>query len=328
MTRFTCMLLALATALACGNAQAQTAAADRWPNRPIRVIVPFPAGASADVVGRVLLQKLGQRLGQQLFIENKAGASGNIGADAIAKSPPDGYTIGIVTGSTHSVAQALGTNLPYDAIKDFAPVGMIGNAPYVLVVFPGLPVNDVKELIALAKKKPGALNYGSAGLASLAHLMSAQFASQAGIEIAHIPYKSSAQSVVDMIGGRLEIQFATIAPTLPNIRAGQVRALATTGKKRAAVLPDIPTVAEAAIPGYEASLWMAFVTPAGVPDHIVARLNKEIVAILQDRDTKEAIEAQGFELEPGPPEAVTQRITSEIEKWRAVIAKAGIHAEQ
>jgi tripartite-type tricarboxylate transporter receptor subunit TctC len=313
--------------LACGAAQAQTAAIDNWPNKPIRVIIPFPGGASSDVVGRLILAKLGQRLGQQLFVENKPGASGNIGADAIAKAASDGYTIGLVTGSTQAVAPSVTSNLPYDPLKDFKPVAMIGAAPYVLVVYPSLPVKSVAELIALAKQKPGELNYGSAGIASLAHLMSAQFAVLAGIDITHVPYKSSAQSVIDMLGGRLEMQFATIAPVLPNIRAGQLRALATTGSRRVPALPDVPTVAEAGIPDYEASLWMAFVAPAGVPDRIVARLNKEINTILDEPEAKGLIEQQGFEPEPGPPDAVTERVRSEIAKWKLVVAKAGIHAD-
>jgi tripartite-type tricarboxylate transporter receptor subunit TctC len=333
MKRIGPMLLMLLSVIAGGGsaassaAQAQTAAIDNWPNKPIRVIIPFPGGASSDVVGRLILAKLGQRLGQQLFVENKPGASGNIGADAIAKAASDGYTIGLVTGSTQAVAPSVTSNLPYDPLKDFKPVAMIGAAPYVLVVYPSLPVKSVAELIALAKQKPGELNYGSAGIASLAHLMSAQFAVLAGIDITHVPYKSSAQSVIDMLGGRLEMQFATIAPVLPNIRAGQLRPLATTGSRRVPALPDVPTVAEAGIPDYEASLWMAFVAPAGVPDRIVARLNKEINAILDEPEAKGLIEQQGFEPEPGPPDAVTERVRSEIAKWKLVVAKAGIHAD-
>jgi tripartite-type tricarboxylate transporter receptor subunit TctC len=305
-----------------GAAQAQN-----WPDKPVRVIVPFPAGASSDVVGRILLQKVGTRLGQQFVIENRAGASGNIGADAIAKAAPDGYTLGIVTGSTQSVAPSLNAKLPYDPIKDFTPVTLIGDSPYVLVVHPGLPAKSVGELIALAKAKPGSLNYGSAGLASLAHLASTLFANLAGVDITHVPYKSSAQSVVDMIGGRLEMQFATIAPVLSNITAGQLRPLATTGRKRVAALPEIPTMAEAGVPGYEASLWMAFVMPAGVPEPIVTRLNAELNAVMKEPETIAAMQAQGFEPDPSTPQAVIERTTSEIVKWKDVITKANIKVE-
>ena len=289
--------------------------------------VPFPAGSSTDIIARIIAQKLGQRVGQQIVIENRAGASGNIGADAIAKAAPNGYTIGIATASTHAVAASLSANLPYDPIRDFAPVSMIGSQPYVLVLYPGLPAHSLAELIALAKAKPGTLNYGSAGVASLAHLATALFASMAGVNLTHVPYKSSAQSVTDMITGRLDMQFATIAPTLPNINAGQLRALVTSGKRRVAALPDVPTVAESGIGGYEAALWVSFVAPPATSSGILARLNREVNEILNSAEGKEALVAQGMEPEPGPPEAVTGRIRTDIEKWRGVVAKAGIRAE-
>jgi tripartite-type tricarboxylate transporter receptor subunit TctC len=298
-----------------------------WLERPIRLVVPFPAGASTDVVARIIAQKLAQRLGQQIVIENRAGASGNIGVDTVAKAAPDGSTIGIATASTQAVAPSLGVKLPYDPLKDFTPVAMLGSQPYVLVVYPGLPAQNIAELIALAKAKPGALNYGSAGVASLAHLATALFASMAGVSLTHVPYKSSSQSMTDMITGRLDMQFATIAPSLPNIRAGQLRALATSGKTRASVLPETPTVAESGIAGYEAALWVSLVLPAGTPPGIVARLNREVNEILNSAEGKEALIAQGMEPEPGPPEAVTQRIRSDTDKWSDVVAKAGIRAE-
>jgi len=290
-------------------------------------VVPFPAGSSTDIVARIIAQKLGQRLGQQIVVENRAGASGNIGVDAVAKAAPDGYTIGIATASTQAVAVSLGINLPYDPVKDFAPVAMIGSQPYVLVLYPGLPAQDMAQLIALAKAKPGALNYGSAGVASLAHLATALFASMAGVNMTHVPYKSSAQSMTDMITGRLDMQFATIAPSLPNIRAGQLRALVTSGKTRVAVLPEVPTVAESGLAGYEAALWVALVAPPGTPPAIIARLNREVNDILETAEGKEAMIAQGMAPEPGTPEAVTERTRTDIEKWRGVVAKAGIRAE-
>ncbi len=324
MIRLPAMILA--SMLAAGAAVAQTGDAG-WPDRPIRLIVPFPAGSSTDIISRILAQRLGARLGQQIVVDNRVGASGNLGADALAKAAPDGATIGIATASTHAVALSLSANLPYDPIKDFAPVAMIGSAPYVLVVYPGLPVNDLKDLIALAKAKPGALNYGSAGVASLAHLATALFAAMAGIKITHVPYKSSSQSVTDMITGRLDMQFATIAPSLPNIRAGQLRALVTSGKTRAAALPEVPTVAESGLAGYEAALWIAFVMPAATRPAIVARLNRETNGILSSADAREALVAQGVEPEPGPPAALTERIRTDIEKWRGVVAKAGIRPD-
>ena len=318
--------IALASAMIAGAAMAQAPDAG-WPERPIRLVVPFPAGSSTDIIARIIAQKLGHRVGQQIVIENRAGASGNIGADAVAKAAPDGYTIGIATASTHAVAASLSANLPYDPIRDFAPVSMIGSQPYVLVLYPGLPVKNLAELIALAKAKPGTLNYGSAGVASLAHLATALLASMAGVTLTHVPYKSSAQSVTDMMTGRLDMQFATIAPTLPNIQAGQLRALVTSGRTRVAALPEVPTVAESGIAGYEAALWVSFVAPPATPAAIVARLNREVNEILSSAEGKEALVAQGMEAQPGPPDAVTERIRTDIEKWRAVVTKAGIRAE-
>jgi tripartite-type tricarboxylate transporter receptor subunit TctC len=318
--------VAFACMMAAGAALAQTGDA-AWPDRPLTLIVPFPAGSSTDIVGRILAQRLGARLGQQVVIDNRAGASGNIGADAVAKAAPDGYTLGIATASTHALAASLSANLPYDPIKDFTPVGIIGGQPYVLVIYPGLPAKNLAELIALAKTKPGALNYGSAGVASLAHLAAALFASQAGVSLTHVPYKSSAQSVTDMMTGRLEMQFATIAPTLSTIRDGKLRALVTTGAQRSAVLPEIPTVAESGLPGYEAVLWMALVMPPGTPAAIVTRLNRELNEVLKSPETREALIAQGVEPEPGPPDALTQRIRTDIDKWRNVVAKSGVKRE-
>ena len=317
----------LAAALLAASAAVAQASDTEWPQRPIRLIVPFPAGASTDIIARIVGQKLSQGLGQQIVIENRAGASGNIGADAIAKAAPDGYTIGLATASTHAVAASLNPNLPYDPIKDFAPVAMLGSQPYVLVVHPALPARNLAELIALAKAKPGTLNYGSAGVASVAHLATALFASMAGIDITHVPYKSSAQSVTDMITGRLDMQFATIAPSLPNIQAGQLRALATSGKTRVAVLPQVPTVAEAGIAGYEAALWVAVVAPAATPMTIIARLNRMVNEILNSTDGTEALIAQGMTAEAGAPDTVTQRIRDDIAKWRDVAVKAGIRPE-
>jgi tripartite-type tricarboxylate transporter receptor subunit TctC len=291
------------------------------------LVVPFPAGSSTDIIARIVAQKLSHRLGQQVVIENRAGASGNIGADAVAKAAPDGYTMGIATTSTHAVAASLSTSLPYDPIKDFAPVAMIGSQPYVLVLQPALPARNLAEFIALAKAKPGTLNYGSAGVASLAHLATALFASMAGVNIVHVPYKSSSQSMTDMITGRLDMQFATIAPSLPNIRAGQLRALATSGKTRVAALPELPTVAEAGLAGYEAALWVSLVMPSATPPTMIARLNREVNDILKSTEGTEALVAQGMVAEPGPPEALTERIRGDLEKWRGVAVKAGIRAE-
>jgi tripartite-type tricarboxylate transporter receptor subunit TctC len=318
------VLAFIASTVAAGVACAQ---GDAWPSKPIRLIAPFPPASTADAISRVLGQKLSQRLGRQFIVDNRAGASGNIGADSIARAAPDGYTVGVVTSSTHAVAVSLNSKLPYDPIKDFTPITMMATSPYVLVLYPGVPAKNIQELIALAKSKPGALNYGSAGPASLAHLAGALFATLSDIQLTHVPYKSTAQSVVDLISGRLEMQFATIAPSLANIRAGQLRALAVTGKTRADALPDVPTMAEAGVPGYEATLWFALVAPAGLPASIATRLNREAVDILNSADMKETLEQQGVVPEPGTPESLTEQIRRDIVKWKDVIQKAGINPE-
>ena len=322
MIRLVALLLAIIAAPA-----APALAQSDLPDRPMRLIVPFPAGSATDTVSRILMQKLGSRLGQQIVVENRPGASGSIGIDMIAKAAPDGATMGLITASTHGVAPALGNKLPYDPIKDFKPIAMVGAAPYVLVMYPGVPANTVAELVALAKTKPGKLNYGSAGLASVAHLAAALFASETGIELTHVPYKSSAQSSIDMITGRLDMQFATVAPTLQNIRDGKLRALATTGRKRVFVLPDVPTMIESGVKDYDVALWFGYVAPAGTPDAIVARLNRDMTAILSDPETAETLRQQGFEPEPGPPEMLSARIRSETEMWRGLVAKTGIKPE-
>jgi tripartite-type tricarboxylate transporter receptor subunit TctC len=322
MIRLVALLLAIITAPA-----APALAQSDLPDRPMRLIVPFPAGSATDTVSRILMQKLGSRLGQQIVVENRPGASGSIGIEMIAKAAPDGATMGLITASTHGVAPALGNKLPYDPINDFKPIAMVGAAPYVLVMYPGVPANTVAELVALAKTKPGKLNYGSAGLASVAHLAAALFGSETGIELTHVPYKSSAQSSIDMITGRLDMQFATVAPTLQNIRDGKLRALATTGRKRVFVLPDAPTMIESGVKDYDVALWFGYVAPAGTPDAIVARLNRDMAAILSNPETAEALRQQGFEPEPGPPETLSARIRSETEMWRGLVAKTGIKPE-
>jgi tripartite-type tricarboxylate transporter receptor subunit TctC len=322
MKRFGFALLAL---FAASPALAQSEA--NWPDRPVRIVVPFPAGSSTDIVSRLAAQKFSTKFGQQFVVENRAGASGNLGVDTVAKAAPDGYTIGLITASTHGVSPALGHKLPFDPINDFKPVSMIGGAPYVLVMYPGIPAKTIPELITEAKSKPGKLTYGSAGLASLAHLASALFTSQSGIEMTHIPYKSSAQSSIDIITGRLDMQFATVGPTLENIKDGKLRAVATTGAKRVSSLPNVPTMMEQGVKDYDVSLWMAYVAPAATPDSIVAKLNAAMTEILKDPDVVESLHKQGFDPEPGPAGNVTTRIKNEIERWRGLIAKTGIKPE-
>jgi tripartite-type tricarboxylate transporter receptor subunit TctC len=350
MTRLT---LALLTGLlATSMAQAQTSDA-RWPERPIRIIVPFTPGSSSDTVARLVAQKLSERLGQQLVVENRVGAGGSVGTEQVARADPDGYTLGLANTSTHAVAASMaalvseassqrgnstvrapGTRpepgssaraaINYDPVKDFAPVSMLGSSPFVLALSPGVAAQTVPELIALAKAKPRALNYASAGPATLAHLSGALFAKMAQVELTHVPYRGTAQSTLDLLEGRVEMQFGTIPPTLTHIRAGKLRALAVTGATRNATLPDVPTIAESGLPGYECSLWQAIVAPTGTPAAIIARLNREANAILNDPDVRAAFTKQGVEPEPGTAEALGARIRDDVKKWREVIVGAGI----
>jgi len=323
MNRFMIALLALG--LCAGTASAQTDA--NWPTKPIRFVVPFPAGSFADIALRILQHKLGARLGQQLVIDNRSGASGNIGADMLAKSPPDGYNFGVATNSTHGVSPALNPSMPYDAVKDFAMVSLIGDAPYVLITTPNLPVQSVQELIALAKSKPGALNYASAGPASLAHLAGALFEQMAGVDLTEVPYRSSAQSILDTTEGRIEMQFGTMGPVLPHIRAGKVKALAVTGLKRIDVLPDVPTLDESGLKGYDAVLWLAVVAPAGTPPAIVARMNRELKEVMAEPDVVELLKAQGIEAAASTPEELRALIARDIDKWRKLAKETGITME-
>jgi tripartite-type tricarboxylate transporter receptor subunit TctC len=316
------LLAWLTVLLAAGGTHAQSADT-RWPERPIRFIVPFTAGSSSDTVARLVAQKLGERLGQQLVVENRVGGGGSIGTAEVARADGDGYTLGLANTSTHAVAVSVAA-VSYDPVKDFAPVSMLGSSPFVLALYPGVPAQTVQDLIALAKAKPRSLTYASAGPATLAHLSGALFERLAKIELTHVPYRGTAQSTLDLLEGRVEMQFGTIPPTLTHIRAGKLRALAVTGAVRNAALPDVPTMAESDLPGYECTLWQAMVAPAATPPAIIARLNREVTAVLNDPEVRAAFAKNGVEPERGSPEALGARIRDDAKKWRDVIISAGI----
>jgi tripartite-type tricarboxylate transporter receptor subunit TctC len=316
-----CVCLIAVAMLSAPPATAQPA---NWPERPIRLIVPFTAGSSSDIVARIVAQKLGERLKAQLVVDNRVGASGNLGTEAVARAEPDGYTIGLANTSTHAVTASLSAKLGFDPVKDFAPVSLLGVSPFVLGAFPGLPAKTVAELIALAKARPRTLSYAHAGPATLAHLSGALFEKMSGIELINVPYRGTAQATLDVIEGRVDMQVGTIPPMLAHIRDGKIRALAVTGAARSSALPDVPTIAEAGLLGYESSLWQALVVPAGTPPAIIARLNREVTAILNDAEVREALAKQGVEAEPGTPEALGNRIRADLAKWRDVITSAGI----
>ena len=315
------LIAGAAVGAACGPACGQS----DWPARPIRLIVPFTAGSSSDIVARIVAQKLGERLKQQIFVENRVGASGNLGSEAVARAEPDGYTMGLANASTHAVAPSLSGRLGYDPVRDFAPVSMLGSSPFVLSVYPGLAAKSVAELIGLAKAKPRTLTYASAGPATLAHLAGALLEKMGQIEMVHVPYRGTAQAALDLMQGRVDMQFGTIPPSIGNIRDGRLRALGITGAIRNAALPDVPTIAESGLPGYEASLWQAYVMPAGTPPAVIAKANREVTAALNDAAVRAALMEQGVEPEPGPPQALGDRMRADVVKWHDVIVSAGIH---
>jgi tripartite-type tricarboxylate transporter receptor subunit TctC len=296
-----------------------------WPERPIHLIVPFPAGSSSDIVARIVAQGLSERLGQQLVVENRPGASGNLGTEAVAHAAADGYTLGLANTSTLTLSPSLMTKPAYDPVKDFVPISMIGASPFVLALYPDVPAKSVQELISLAKTKP--LTFASAGPATLANLAGVLFAKTAHIDLTPVSYRGSGQEILDVVAGRVDMAFATIPPTLPLIRDGKVRAIAVTGPQRSLTLADVPTVAESGLPGYESVLWQALYAPAGTPAPIVSRLNAEVNAILHDTTAVDALAKLGVEAKPGTAQQLANRISADLKKWHDVIVSAGIQPQ-
>jgi tripartite-type tricarboxylate transporter receptor subunit TctC len=296
-----------------------------YPAKPVRLVVPFVPGGPTDIQGRMLGEKLGQRLGQQVIIDNRGGAGGNIGMELTAKSPPDGYTIVIATVGTWAVNPYL-YQLPFDVIKDFAPVTQVSTSPGALIVHPSMPVKNVKELIALAKKRPGELNYGSSGVGGFGHICGELFGLMTGTKMTHIPYKSSAPSLTDLIAGNIQVLFNNLISTTPFVKTGRVRALATTGAKRSPALPDLPTLDEAGLKGYENSSWSAVAAPAGTPPAIISRLHKEFVEILKMPDIQKRHAEVGAEIIASTPEQFHAYLKSELAKFSKLVKAAGIKA--
>lgn len=321
------LFAALIAAIAAVSVGAQSAArAADWPTRPIHFIVPFPAGSSSDIVARIVAQALSERLGQTLVVENRPGASGEIASEYVAHAAPDGYTLGLINTS-FTLLPSLTATLTFDPIKSFAPVSMIGASPFILAAYPGLPAHTVQDVIALAKADPGKHTFAEAGPATLANLAGVLFTKMAGIQITPVSYRGSEQEVPDVIAGRVDMAFVTIPPTLPLIQQGQVRAIALTGAKRSPAIPDVPTIAESGLAGYEAVLWQAINAPAGTPAPILARLNAETNALLRDANTANALAGVGVEAEPSTPQQLADRIAADIRKWHEVIVSAGIKAQ-
>jgi tripartite-type tricarboxylate transporter receptor subunit TctC len=316
--RLYAVLQAAGLALALSTA----AAAQDYPAKPLRLIIPFPPGGSNDVVGRMIATHLGERLGKQVVVDNRSGAGGVIGTEIAANSPPDGYTL-LVISIAHSVNPWL-YRLNYDPLKSFTPVGILASGPNVLAVNPALPVNSVKELVALAKQKPGDIQYASAGVGSFQHLGGELFKLEAGVDMLHVPFKGGGPAMIDVIGGHTKLVFSSLVQTTPHIKSGKLKALATGGAKRSPVLPDVPTVKEAGVPTYEAVNWWGIVAPAGTPQPIIEKVHKELTAVQASPEVQKQFSSEGAEIVQMSPAEFGAFMEKEMKKWERVVKEGNI----
>lgn len=308
------------------DAWAQDKSAAAYPSRPIRIIVPFTPGAGTDIVGRAIAQALTEAWHQSLVVDNRPGAGGTIAGDLVAKANPDGYTLMLGNVSTLAIARSLYPKLPYDPLRDFAPITLITTSENVVVVHPSVRVSSVKELIARAKTNPGKLNYGSSGSGTTSHLGGAMFASMAGVEMTHVPYKGSGPMLTDLLAGQLQLAFSSVPTALPHIKTGRLRALAVTRLKRSATLPDLPTVHET-LRGFDISLWQGIVAPSGTPRALVAKLNQQIVKSLNMPDLRSKLSAQGLEPVGNSPEQFAAYVKAEADKWARIVKASGARTD-
>ena len=304
------------------SAFALAAHAQPFPNKPIRIIVPFGPGGFTDVAARILQKELAPAIGQPVIIENRPGAGSTIGTDAVAKAAPDGYTL-VMISTAHVISPHLYKQMPYDPIKDFAPVMRLAEGPYVLVVHPSLPVRDVKEFIALAKSKPGEIDYASSGNGSAQHLVGALFTNMADVKLNHVPYKGSNQAMQDVLGGQVKVSFVGVPNALPNLVNGKLKALGVSTAKRYAELPDVPTIAEAGVPGYDATIWLGLLAPKDTPREVVNKLNGDIRRILSSPEAKKLMASAGVDVATSSPEEFGRLMQSELERWGKVVKETG-----
>ncbi|MBK6469617.1 MAG: tripartite tricarboxylate transporter substrate binding protein [Betaproteobacteria bacterium] len=317
-----------ATVAAAAMSLPLTASAQAWPAKPVRMVIPFPAGGATDIIGRVIGQKLGAALGQQVVIDNKPGAGGTIGSDMVAKAPGDGYTILMATSSTHSIGPALNPKMPYDAFKDFAPVAHVANAPSVLVVGSSFPAATAQDLVKLLKANPGKYNFGSSGIGTYPHLAAEMFKWRAGgLFVVHIPYRGTGLVVTDLIAGQIAFLMDSIVSAQTHITSGRVRPLAVSGAKRSASLPNVPTFDEVGVKGMDFSNWFGVFAPAGTPPDIVARLNRELNTIVKDPEVVATLARSGAEVVGSTPAQFGKVIRDEHDAWKAVIQRAGIKSD-
>ena len=318
-------LLAIVLAIASGAAPS-TSTAQGYPNKAVRMVVPFPAGGSTDIVGRTVAQKLSEMWGQPVVVDNRPGGGTSIGTDAVAKAAPDGYTL-LVTPAPFTINPSLLAKLPYDALTDFAPITLINTTPLVLVVNPGVPAKSVKELIALAKARPGKLNFGSSTIGGSNHLAGELFNAMAGVQLVHIPYKGNAPALIDLVGGHIDLIFNGVTSALPLIKGGKLRALAVTSLQRSGALPEMPTLDETALKGFEAVAWNGLSAPAHTPREVIARVNADVIRIVSSPELKERLKAEGSDPVGNTPEQYAAFLRSEVAKWARVIKFAGVKAE-
>src|SRR5882672_2199559 len=303
------------------------AQAQAYPSRPIRMIVAYPPGGGTDIVGRIVAQKLGETLGQSIVVENRGGASGNIGTEVAAHAVPDGYTVLMGNVAPNAINVSLFKNLPFDLVADFAPVSLVASTPNILVVHPSTPARTVKEVVALAKARPGTLNFASAGVGSSSHLAGELFRVLAHADIVHVPYKGAGPAMVDVLSGQVQLYFATMPAAMPHVKSGKLAPIAVASARRSPALPDAPTIAESGVPGYEASTWYGLLAPAHAPDAAIARLHQGVVQVLGDAALRDKLAGQGFEAIGDSPGEFAAYIKSEIAKWGKVIRDAGIRPE-
>ena len=301
--------------------------AQPYPNKPIRLLVGFAPGGNTDTVARVVGQKLSERLGQQVIIENKAGAGGTIATGEVARATPDGYTLTMGTTTTHAIAVAAYSNLTYDPNTDFEPIALVANAPYMLTVNPAVPARDLKEFVALVKSQPGKFNYGSAGQATTTHLVMATFATRAGLDMVHVPFKGNAPATTAVLGNQVEILFGGLPPLLPHVAAGKLRALAISTAKRSPSAPDVPTIAESGYPDFDISLWLGFFAPKGTPAAVVKRLETELLSIANSAEMKDLLLKQGLEPNAASGADLAKLVKTEIETYKSVFKAANIKME-
>ncbi len=317
--RIAAMLLGAALASAC---YAQT-----YPAKPVRLVVPYPPGGGSDTIARPLAQKLTELMGQQMIVDNRGGAGGNVGMELVAKAPPDGYTLVFALTAQLAVNPALYRKLPYDPVRDYEPISLLASGPYLLVTHPSLPARSVKEFVALAKSRPGQIAYASSGNGSGGHLAAELLKSMAKIDMVHIPYKGGGPALVDVLAGQVQVLFAPPASSAQHIQAGKLRALGVTTAKRTALLPDVPTIAEAGVPGYDSGVWYGVLAPAGTPKDVVAKLNADMVRALKQPDYHKLLVNNAIDAIGSSPEELARFIKSELAKWAKVVKDANVHVD-